>query len=595
MKKTPKLDLNSFDFEGSNHDKLFLANYHELRKTYEELFYEELKESAEKAWLSGDDWKIFVKHALSWDDYTDFFKKLADEYSRRKEAGYYDLGDLANPYIWNLQFQITPDIIKKERIRTYLVEHFYGPNYSPLFNDLIRDYHQLKEIYEHDLKSEYLMKKIPYDTFVSSIKIVLSEEEIKELYAKIVCRKQESKPGISSYFPLWVYEESIEFWVNTKLLFLLQKALKDEQQLTDLLMTHEEELIVYLKIGKGYPIQELPARKDFDEWFLAFHDKYKFALEENEVFRRFYTAYLIRKLRLFNRLDLLQEKDLKFITFMSFSTLPSEKHIEKYSREYWEKREKENREVIYWYHTLEQLIEFLPPTSEEYQLLSMLKMIFFEIWDREEPWAYFSEIAHRAKRLTDKKGLWEDAIKEYFYSILNYPFRYSEDKERWISELSNEIDDFFGEGYTKKLKETFFPNKYRSKSSDVQTRSQYKIWLIFDKQSKKAFDLYCNDPRNEKFFKEMNISPRQFTILAEEFRQQQRLDIDNKLKNWTIHFVLIFEMDHETRLAKIVWKNEYLKYIKVCKKNKQHFSKDSFETMLKTGIFDYEASLKKDN
>jgi hypothetical protein len=54
-------------------------------------------------------------------------------------------------------------------------------------------------------------------------------------------------------------------------------------------------------------------------------------------------------------------------------------------------------------------------------------------------------------------------------------------------------------------------------------------------------------------------------------------------------------MDHETRLAKIVWKNEYLKYIKVCKKNKQHFSKDSFETMLKTGIFDYEASLKKDN
>jgi hypothetical protein len=55
--------------------------------------------------------------------------------------------------------------------------------------------------------------------------------------------------------------------------------------------------------------------------------------------------------------------------------------------------------------------------------------------------------------------------------------------------------------------------------------------LIFDKQSKKAFDLYCNDPRNEKFFKEMNISPRQFTILAEEFRQQQRLDIDNKLKN----------------------------------------------------------------
>lgn len=74
MKKTPKLDLNSFDFEGSNHDKLFLANYHELRKTYEELFYEELKESAEKAWLSGDDWKIFVKHALSWDDYTDFFK-----------------------------------------------------------------------------------------------------------------------------------------------------------------------------------------------------------------------------------------------------------------------------------------------------------------------------------------------------------------------------------------------------------------------------------------------------------------------------------------------------------------------------------------
>ena len=124
---------------------------------------------------------------------------------------------------------------------------------------------------------------------------------------------------------------------------------------------------------------------------------------------------------------------------------------------------------------MEQLIEFLPPTSEEYQLLSMLKMIFFEIWDREEPWAYFSEIAHRAKRLTDKKGLWEDAIKEYFYSILNYPFRYSEDKERWISELSNEIDDFFEEGYTKKLKETFFPNKYRSKSSDVQTRSQYKI------------------------------------------------------------------------------------------------------------------------
>ncbi len=595
MKKKPKLDLNSLNFEGSNHDKLFLVNYHELRKAYEELFYEELKESAEKAWLSDSDWKVFVKCALSWDDYTDFFKKLADEYSRRKETEYYDLRDLANPYTWNLQFQITPDIIKKERIRTYLVEHFYGPNYSPLFNDLIRDYHQLKEIYEHDLKSEYLMKKIPYDTFVSSIKIVLSEEEMKELYAEIVCRKQESKPDIASYFPLWVYEESLEFWVNTKLLFLLQEGLKDEQQLTDLLMTHEEELIVYLKIGKGYyTIQELPARKDFDEWFLVFHDKYKFALEENEVFRRFYTAYLIRKLRLFNRLDLLQEKDLKFITFMSFSTLPSEKHIEKYSREYWEKREKENREVIYWYHTLEQLIEFLPPTSEECQLLSMLKMIFFEIWDRDEPWAYFSEIAHRAKRLTDKKGLWEDTIKEYLYSIFSYPFWYSEDKEKWVSELSNEIEDILGKKFLQILKEAFFPNRYRSKSSGIHTRSQYKIWLIFDKQSKKAFDLYCSDPRNEKFFKEINISPRQFTILAEEFKQQQRLDIDNQLKNWTIHFVLIFEMDHETPLAKRTL-IAYPQKITICNYSKQHFSKDRFENMLQEWILKYEASLKKDN
>lgn len=589
MKKRPKFDLNSINFELSKGQQLFLNHYHQLLDFYEELFYEELKESAEKVWLSGPDRKSFVKHALDWDEYTDFFKILRDEYSRRKEAKYYDLSDLSDPCVSDLQSQITPNIIKKERIRTYLVENFYGPNYYPLFDDLISDYEQLKEVYEYDLKSEYLMKKIPYDTFRKSVKITLSDEEMKEFYIKVVGAKStNSKSDITSYFPLWVYEKSVEFWVDTKLLFLLEKTLKDEQQLTNLLMTYEKELLVYLKIRQEYLIRELPARKDFDDRFFAFYDEYRFDLKENEVFRKFYATYLIRKLRLFNRLNFLQEEDLRLITFMNFTTTPSEKNIEKYTEEYWETREKENREVLYWYHVLKQLIDFLPPTSDEYQLLSMLKIIFFEIRDRDEPWAYFQEIAHRAKGLIHKKELWEQAVKEYLYSILSYPYRYSEDKEQRISELWNQVEEILGKDFVQRLKETFFPNRYKSKASNTDARSQYKIWLILDKKSKKAFDLYCRDPRNEKFFKDMNISPRQFIILAEEFRQQQRLDVYNKLKNWKIHFVLIFELDHETALAKMAWKDEYLRYFVVCEKNKQHFSKYSFETMLQTGVLKYE-------
>ncbi len=589
MKKRPKFDLNSINFELSKEQQLFLNHYHQLLDFYEELFYEELRDTAKEAWLSNSDWKRFVKNAMSRDEYTDFFKTLRDEYFRRKEAGYYDLSDLSDPCVSDLQSQITPTIIKKERIRTYLVENFYGPNYYPFFDDLVRDYDELKRVYESDLKSEYLMKKVPYDPFIESIKITLSEEEMKELYVKVVGAKNtNSKPDITSYFPLWVYEESVEFWVDTKLLFLLKEALKDEQQLTNLLVAYEKELLVYLKIRQEHLIQDLPVRKDFDERFLAFHDQYKFILEENEVFRRFYVPYIIRKLRLFNRLNFLQEEGLSLITFMNFTTAPSEKSIEKYSKEYRENREKENKEVVYWYHTLNQLIEILPSTSDEYQLLSMLKMIFFEIRDRDEPWAYFQEIAHKAKGIIYKKEVWGRAVKEYLYSILSYPYWYSEDKKQWLSELWNEIEEILGKEFLQILKETFFPDRYRSKTSNTDARSQYKIWLILDKKSKKAFDLYCRDPRNEKFLKDMNISPRQFIILAEEFRQQQRLDVYNKLKNWKIHFVLIFELDHETALEKMVWKDEYLRYFVVCEKNKQHFSKYSFETMLQTGVLKYE-------
>lgn len=48
MKKRPKFDLNSINFELSKGQQLFLNHYHQLLDFYEELFYEELKESAEK-------------------------------------------------------------------------------------------------------------------------------------------------------------------------------------------------------------------------------------------------------------------------------------------------------------------------------------------------------------------------------------------------------------------------------------------------------------------------------------------------------------------------------------------------------------------
>ena len=76
--------------------------------------------------------------------------------------------------------------------------------------------------------------------------------------------------------------------------------------------------------------------------------------------------------------------------------------------------------------------------------------------------------------------------------------------------------------------------------------------MFGDKKSKKAFDLYSNDKRNEHDFIDRQLDRKQFKVLAEEFYDQQNLNIAEKLDKGMLSFVLCFETDHETKLRNLM-------------------------------------------
>ena len=578
----------------SPEEELFFEKYREVYWIYKNIFYEELKDTAEEIWLSKIDRKELAQHG-DWDDFTDFFSKLKNEFSIRKSQKYYDLSDLMNPYTGDLRSQITWEIIKKVRIRENItMKYFIDDKRYEFFREFYWDYPKLKEIYENDWLSDFLKTKIPYDEFKESIKINISEEEIKELYIKIVWKKYtENKPDIKEYYNFFqwnIYLETLDSWC-TSYSYTLEKYLDDEEKLTKEIQKYEKEFEDYFISFQPRSVYDLPMRRDFDNFFVKFYEKCQFYLENNSTLLKFYYQYTRRKFNLFNKSDLIERFEISETVVINNWESTIEWEVEKYSEKYREIRRNNNREVIFWYKILSELIEKLPHESNEYMILSMLKIIYFDVRERDDWENYIQEIIYRCKKISNTEFLRKEALNDYILSILSISPLNEEEKDQFLKNYWEDIKLLFWDKYLNYLKITFLPRKYKlRKKSNIRT--SYTIWLIFgDKHSKKAFELYCKDKRSNSFFENQGLTRKQFITLAEEFSEQQTLDITEKINKWKINFVLIFEMDHETKLAKHTLR-AYPNHITICNHPKQHFSKDRFEEMVNEWISKYEWILK---
>jgi len=578
----------------SPEEELFFEKYRDVYWIYRNLFYEELKDTAEEVWLSNIDRKELVNHG-NWDDYTDFFNRLQNEFHIRRKQKYYDLSDLMNPYTWDLKSQITWEIIKKERIiENITMKYIVDDKRYELLIEFCWDYPKLKELYENDWLSDFLKSKFTYEEFKESIKINLSEDEIKKYYIKIVWEKYTgNKPDIEKYFQCFqwnIYLQALDIWC-TSYSYILEWYLDDEKKLTEEIQKYEKEFKDYFESFQVHNLYDLPMRRDFDNFFIKFYENYQFDLEKNGTLRKFYYQYTRRKFNLFNKSDLYDRFTISEAVSITDWESNIEWEVEKYSEKYREIRKNNNREVIFWYKILSELIEKLPHESNEYMILSMLKIIYFDVWERDDWENYIQEIIHRCKKISNDEFLRKEALNDYIVSILSISPLNEEEKDQFLKNFWDDITQLFWDKYINYLKTTFLPRRYKLKKKS-NIRSSYNIWIIFgDKHSKKAFEFYCKDPRSDSFFEKQGLSRKQFITLAEEFSEQQSLDISNKINSNKIHFVLIFEMDHETKLAKQTLR-AYPNRITICNHPKQHFSKDRFEDMVKEWVSKYEWILK---
>ena len=226
-----------------------------------------------------------------------------------------------------------------------------------------------------------------------------------------------------------------------------------------------------------------------------------------------------------------------------------------------------------------ELISCFKYNEDVYDLLQIYYMLYGDILKRDEAEQFIKELSFRLKRISEKDDNINVWLREYLMYLLFNVFIDENwwDKPKYFDSISEDIKDIFWEDEYKKF-ELLFSDKSLSKW-DQDTRKNYKIWLVFwDRRSKRAFDYYCNDEKNEKDFTDRQLSKKQFDILTESFSEQQDLDIENKLKNWSLTFVLTFETDHETKLRNLM--KVYPDRIIVCNVPKQHFSHEQFRKML---------------
>ena len=584
-----------------------------LYNRYWNIFYETLKEHALNIWLSdsqrkdiADDW--FLRR---WDKYTDFFSNLDEELDRRFNNWYYDINDLFDPSLKNLESQVTESIIRYEFLKEII-------GYASFFEKIgylceIDDIFEFYEMFKENKLEDYIKQKIPPHSFDDKISIKYTEDELLEVYNEEF--KMPSYPEKDLDFDyLWIWHRFAEKFFslyekdpNDKISilgFLNKSASLFNDFSYDIIYRHRNiaDDNWYIKERtenykwKGVLVVDGKTSIIDDDWVRRIADEElddewlpidSYKLVKNSDFLEI-NWWIVDKLDfylldIFNRFknDIVWDAQIVYLYYWyiveKFKCLNS---VEFWINEWFENNSWKNYVSR---NKLRDLIEWLKDTQDIYEILQIYYMLYSDILKRGEYEQFFKEAIYKIKKLTNKDtqiALW---IKVYLTHVLNNVFIDENwgNKPEYFDSISEDIKEVLWEEEYKNIELLFSGNSLCKWDKNI--RKDYKIWLIFwDTKSKKAYELYCNDKKSEKDFIDRQLTKRQFDILAEEYYDQQRLDIEWKLKRGDLTFILVFEMDHETKLRNL--SKIYPDRIIVCNVPGQHFSFEQFRKMLDLGL-----------
>jgi len=219
-------------------------------------------------------------------------------------------------------------------------------------------------------------------------------------------------------------------------------------------------------------------------------------------------------------------------------------------------------------------------------IIQSLKFIVSECEDVDSMPYKLQEYLRIVCQIVDKKIIF-NLINRYIRELFSIEsFDSSWKKDRFESNRSH-LSDVLEVAEIESLYSNFIEDREENISwSHRQKLSKLKIGMIFwSVRSYAAFNMYLNNPI-EVLLQDRWLWTEQFVVLCKEFKKQKNLDIWAKLISWSIGFVLSFETDHTTDFERNVMK-KYPNRIVSSRANKQHFSKESFESMLDTGLEKY--------
>lgn len=560
--------------------------YLELYWIYKDAFYKILKERAINVWLSDEQWKWLCNYHILWYDYTDFFSNLDNEIINRKELWNNDFSSLQAPPTENLESQISEKIIKD----VYIEYLFYkSENLAELFNCLKKlDFITFVEKFKNNELWDYIKTFYPLKNFEKEIPFIYNKDELIKKYDEFF--REPSYPNKSVEISTVLHEYDTWFMNDFNLIYDKNKENKDSlfkliRDISDFLFYEISDILTshFWSIDK----------QKFELILLQLFSKHKNEIIKDEWLSRFYCWYFIEKIRLLNWYH------SGFVwsnEFVSWSTSYLEMSL-KIWEACWEWLYNTYDLVDNFYQIyiskdkLEEYILNFDSNELYHNLLQIYKVLYEDILKREGSEQFIKELLYRSKKITDKNDnivLW---LREYLMFLFCNVFigENGGNKPEYFDSISDDLKEIFWENEYNKFELMFSGNLYSKWDDNV--RKKYKMWLVFwDIKSKKAFDKYSRDKKNEKDFTDRQLNLKQFDVLSEEYYDQQNLDIEKKLEDWRLTFVLTFETDHETKLRNLI--KAYPDRIIVCDIPWQHFSHTQFCKMLDLWLMNIEKSHK---
>ena len=556
-----------------------------LYEIYNKIFYETLKESALNVWLSDTQWEDLCWFSSFWDNYTDFFSNLEEELNRRYDNWYYDISDLLSPSTKNLKFQITETIIRKEFLRHIILFASFDKKLEYLAEINI---YKLYEMFCENQLENYIKQKIPPHSFYNEISIKYNEDELMRAYNEVL--KVPLYPEKDFDFDyIWIWGRYRDDFFS-----LYEKDPEDKDSIlkflnkTAWLFNDFSYDIIYCR--RNVVDDEWCIKKD-NKWGIIiewFSEEPIFTVEKNSHFLDVNGRvvdkldwYLLEILKKYKN-DVLWDAQIVYLYYWYIvEKLKGSIFVEQLVND-WSLKSTSWKNFIS-FNEIKNLISNFKDTQDIYEILQIYYMLYSDILKREGCEQFLKEVIYRLKKISDKDNqivLW---LKEYLTYIINIVFIYEywRSRPKYFDSITEDVKEVLWEKEFRNIEQLISKN-FISKW-DRNTRKKFKIWLIFwDSRSKKAFELYSNDKKNEKDFTDRQLERWQFVILAEEYHDQQNLDIEWKLKRGDLTFVLVFETDHETKLRNLM--KIYPDRVIVCNVPGQHFSFEKFRKMLDCGL-----------